>query len=89
MVTVEGTPVPAFGFFFLHVHFKVRGCQFVSLTSMEIWVRETKGWQWVTLWTTLYFPYFLLHQIVCESLDDPLEGMCSGNPRVRGNSNPC
>ena len=80
MVTVEGTPVPAFGFFFLHVHFKVRGCQFVSLMSMEIWV---------TLWTTLYFPYFLLHQIVCESLDNPQEGMCSGNPRVRGNSNPC
>ncbi|CAH3041876.1 unnamed protein product, partial [Porites lobata] len=42
---------------------------------------ESKRWQWVTLWTTLYFPYFLLHQIVCESLDNPQEGMCSGNPR--------
>ena len=58
--------MPGFRFFFLHVHFIVKGSQFVSLTSMENWVRETKGWQGVTLYHTrgivdhFVFPSFLL-----------------------------
>ena len=59
MVTVEGTPVPAFGFFFLHAHLKVRGSQFVSNEHEELGKRD-QGMAGGNTVDHFVFPSFLL-----------------------------